>query len=250
MPITYTTTNLQIIWKISERQDYQQYQLTTAEQNDAAALDVPRSLFAPRRTPKARRTQKAVRDCQAPEKICGDAKRRPETQILKAIRLRTFATESPVKISVRSRFARTQLFFLFIRPTDPTFRVEGDGKRNILLGWPNCLFVWTWWNICSNNCLFVCLFHIDRIHYLITVCSFYRGGIDDLKRSHHEFGKLHKLIQKLRHFFSLLRDVLNWLFLPFTRSLLSALAKCFTMRKNISYYIQEREILWLALCIL
>ena len=27
-------------------------------------------------------------------------------------------------------------FFFFIRPTDPTFRVEGDGKRNILLGWP------------------------------------------------------------------------------------------------------------------
>ena len=26
--------------------------------------------------------------------------------------------------------------FFFIRPTDPTFRVEGDGKRNILLGWP------------------------------------------------------------------------------------------------------------------
>ena len=23
--------------------------------------------------------------------------------------------------------------FFFIRPTDPTFRVEGDGKRNILL---------------------------------------------------------------------------------------------------------------------
>ena len=49
--------------------------------------------------PKARRTQKAVRDCQAPEKICGDAKRRPETQILKATRLRTFATGSLVKIS-------------------------------------------------------------------------------------------------------------------------------------------------------
>ena len=29
------------------------------------------------------------------------------------------------------------LDFFFIRPTDPTFRVEGDGKRNILLGWPN-----------------------------------------------------------------------------------------------------------------
>ena len=26
--------------------------------------------------------------------------------------------------------------FFFIQPTDPTFRVEGDGKRNILLGWP------------------------------------------------------------------------------------------------------------------
>ena len=82
MPITCTTTNLQIIWKISERQDYQ----TTPEKNrisksskDAAGLDVPRSLFAPGRTHKARRTQKAVRDYQAPEKICGDAKRRPES---------------------------------------------------------------------------------------------------------------------------------------------------------------------------
>ena len=28
------------------------------------------------------------------------------------------------------------LIFFFIRPTDPTFRVEGDGKRNILLGLP------------------------------------------------------------------------------------------------------------------
>ena len=27
-------------------------------------------------------------------------------------------------------------YFFFIRLTDPTFRVEGDGKRNILLGWP------------------------------------------------------------------------------------------------------------------
>ena len=27
-------------------------------------------------------------------------------------------------------------WFFLIRPTDPTFRVEGDGKRNILLGWP------------------------------------------------------------------------------------------------------------------
>ena len=28
------------------------------------------------------------------------------------------------------------LFFLSDRPTHPTFRVEGDGKRNILLEWP------------------------------------------------------------------------------------------------------------------
>ena len=34
-----------------------------------------------------------------------------------------------------------KLFFdFFFRPTDPPFRVEGDGKRNILLGWPNVFF--------------------------------------------------------------------------------------------------------------
>ena len=47
---------------------------------------------------------KAVRACQAPEKFCGEAK-----WSLKASQLRTFATGSPVKISIRSRFARTQL---------------------------------------------------------------------------------------------------------------------------------------------
>ena len=84
------------------------YQNRTRDQKDAAGLDVARSLFSPGRTHKARRTHKAVRDCQAPEKICGNAKRRPETQILKAARLRDFATGSPAKISVRSCFARTQ----------------------------------------------------------------------------------------------------------------------------------------------
>ena len=57
----------------------------------------------------AGRTQKPVRARtypqgqtypeEAPEKICGDTK---------ATRLRAFATGSPAKISVRSRFARTQ----------------------------------------------------------------------------------------------------------------------------------------------
>ena len=42
----------------------------------------------------------------------GDAKRRPETQILRATRLRTFATGSHAKISVRSRFALTQIYFM------------------------------------------------------------------------------------------------------------------------------------------
>ena len=47
---------------------------------------------------------KAVRACQAPEKFCGEAR-----WSLKASQLRTFATSSPVKISIRSRIARTQL---------------------------------------------------------------------------------------------------------------------------------------------
>ena len=46
--------------------------------------------------------------------MCGDAEGRPETQILKATRLQTFATGSPAKISVRSRFARTQLQYVVI----------------------------------------------------------------------------------------------------------------------------------------
>ena len=28
------------------------------------------------------------------------------------------------------------IFGFFFYPTDPTFQEEGDGKRNILLGWP------------------------------------------------------------------------------------------------------------------
>ena len=43
---------------------------------------------------------RAVRTCQAPEKFCGKAKWKSD---------QTFATGSPVKISMRSRFARTQI---------------------------------------------------------------------------------------------------------------------------------------------
>ena len=77
------------------RQDYQTREI---KRTLHAGLDVPRSLFAPGRIHKAIRIQKAVRDCQAPEKICGDAKRRPETQILKATRLRTLPQEAQPRL--------------------------------------------------------------------------------------------------------------------------------------------------------
>ena len=32
-------------------------------------------------------------------------------------------------------------FYFFFYPTDPTFRVEGDGKRKILLGWSNKILI-------------------------------------------------------------------------------------------------------------